>query len=75
MVLTGSVAADAAHLLNTLQRRVAELVAIAPEVVLGTLGPDAELLGADLFARAALEGAADRYARAGLSAQSTGERR
>ena len=75
VVLTGSVAADAAHLLNTLQRRVGELVAIAPEVVLGTLGPDAELLGADLFARAALEGAANRYARAGLSAQSTGERR
>jgi hypothetical protein len=43
--------------------------------VLGSLGPDAELIGADLFARAALEGAADRYARAGLSAQSTGERR
>ncbi|TMB49922.1 MAG: ROK family protein [Chloroflexi bacterium] len=75
VVLTGSVAADAAHLLNTLRRRVAELVAIPPEVVLGTLGPDAELLGADLFARAALERAADRYARAGLSAQSTGERR
>jgi glucokinase len=75
VVLTGSVAADAAHLLNTLRRRVAELVAIPPEVVLGTLGPDAELLGADLFARAALERAADRYARAGLSAQSTGEQR
>ena len=75
VVLTGSLAADAAHLLNTLRRRVAELVANPPEVVLGSLGPDAELIGADLFARAALEGAADRYARAGLSAQSTGERR
>ena len=75
VVLAGSVAADAAHLLNTLRRRVAELVAMSPEIVLGTLGPDAELLGADLFARAALERAADQYARAGLSAQSTGERR
>jgi len=75
VVLTGSVAADAAHLLTTLRRRVAELVANPPEVVLGSLGPDAELIGADLFARAALAGAADRYARAGLSAQSTGERR
>src|SRR5438874_2216437 len=75
VVLTGSVAADAAHLLDALRRRVAELVALPPEIVLGSLGPDAELLGADLFARAALVGAADRYARAGLSAQSTGERR
>src|SRR5205814_1724319 len=75
VVLTGSVAADATHLLDALRRRVAELVALPPEVVLGSLGPDAELLGADLFARAALVGAADRYARAGLSAQSTGERR
>ena len=75
VVLTGSLAADAAHLLNPLRRRVAELVANPPEVVLGSLGPDAELIGADLFARAALEGVADRYARAGLSAQSTGERR
>jgi predicted NBD/HSP70 family sugar kinase len=75
VVLTGSVAADAAHLLNTLRRRVAELVAIPPEITLGRLGPDAELIGADLFARAAVERAADRYARAGLSAQSTGERR
>jgi glucokinase len=74
-VLTGTVAADAAHLLTTLRRRVAELVANPPEVALGSLGPDAELIGADLFARAALPRAADRYARAGLSAQSTGERR
>lgn len=74
-VLTGSVAADAAHLLTTLRRRVAELVANPPEVLLGSLGPDAELIGADLFARAAVPRAADRYARAGLSAQSTGERR
>lgn len=74
-VLTGSVAADAAHLVTALRRRVAELVANPPEVVLGSLGPDAELIGADLFARAALPRAADRYARAGLSAQSTGERR
>jgi len=43
--------------------------------VLGSLGPDAELIGADLFARAGLPRAADRYAPAGLSAQSTGERR
>jgi predicted NBD/HSP70 family sugar kinase len=75
VVLTGSVAMDAAHLLPALRRRAAELVAFPPEVVLGALGPDAELLGADLFARAALERAANRYARAGLSAHSTGERR
>jgi len=75
VVLTGSLAADAAHLLNPLRRRVAELVANPPEVVIGSLGPDAELIGADLFARAALGRAANHYARAGLSAQSTGERR
>ena len=75
VVFTGNLAADAAHLLTTLRRRVAELVANPPEVVLGSLGPDAELIGADLFARAALPRAADRYARAGLSAQSTGELR
>lgn len=75
VVLTGSVAGDAAHLLETLRQRVAELVAIPPEVVLGSLGPDAELLGADLYARAALDQVADRYAGAGPSAQSTGERR
>ena len=75
VVFTGNLAADAAHLLTTLRRRVAELVANPPEVVLGSLGPDAELIGADLIARAALPRAADRYARAGLSAQSTGELR
>lgn len=75
VVLTGGVAADAAHLLDSLRRRVAELVAVAPEIRLGSLGPDAELLGADLFARAALDAGAARYARAGLSAHSTGERR
>jgi glucokinase len=74
VVFTGTLAADAAHLLTVLRRRVAELVAYPPEVVLGSLGPDAELIGADLIARAALPRAADRYARAGLSAQSTGER-
>lgn len=75
VVLTGGVAADAEHLLDSLRRRVAELVALAPEIRLGSLGPDAELLGADLFARAALDAGAARYARAGLSAHSTGERR
>jgi len=75
VILTGGVAADAAHLLDALQRRVAELVALTPEIRLGNLGPDAELLGADLLARAALEGGAARYARAGLSAHSTGGQR
>jgi glucokinase len=75
VVLTGGVATDAAHLLDALQRRVAELVAFAPEIRLGTLGPDAELLGADLLARAALEAAAATNARAGLSAHATGGER
>jgi glucokinase len=72
VVLTGRVAQDAAHLLDPLQRRVAELVAIAPELRLGSLGPDAELLGADLLARAAVDLAAAQDARAGLSAHSAG---
>lgn len=75
VVLTGGLAADAAHLLDALRARVAELVAHAPEIRLGTLGPDAELIGADLIARAALEAGTARYARAGLSAQPTGEHR
>ncbi len=75
VILTGGVAADAAHLLDALQRRVAELVAFPPEIQLGNLGPDAELLGADLLARAALEDGAPRYARAGHSAHSTGGQR
>jgi predicted NBD/HSP70 family sugar kinase len=72
VVLTGGVAEDAAHLLDPLQRRVAELVAIAPEIRLGSLGPDAELLGADLLARAAIDQSAAQDARAGLSAHSAG---
>ncbi len=72
VVLTGGVAADAAHLLEPLQRRVAELVALAPEIRLGVLGPDAELLGADLLARSSLDARVGGDARAGLSAQSTG---
>jgi predicted NBD/HSP70 family sugar kinase len=75
VVLTGGVAADAAHLLDALRRRVAELVAQVPTIVLGSLGPDAELLGADHLARAALDSGAPLHARAGLSALSTGERR
>jgi glucokinase len=75
VVLTGGVATDAAHLLEALQRRVAELVAFAPEIRLGTLGPDAELLGADLLARAALDAEAVTNARAGLSAHATGGER
>ncbi len=69
VVLTGGVAQDAARLLGALQRRVAELVAIAPEIRLGSLGPDAELLGADLLAHAAIDSSAANHARAGLSAQ------
>jgi glucokinase len=72
VVLTGRVAEDAAHLFDPLQRRVAELVAIAPEIRLGSLGPDAELLGADLLARAAIDPSAAQDARAGLSAHSAG---
>lgn len=71
VVLTGGVATDAAPLLNVLRRRVAELAGFPLEIRLGSLGPDAELLGADLLARAFLDGGtAD--ARAGLSAQSVG---
>lgn len=73
VVLTGGLAADAAHLLPQLQRRVAELVAFVPEIRLGRCGADAELLGADLKVRAALDGGAAFHARAGLSAQITGE--
>jgi len=72
VVLTGGVAQDAAHLIGALQRRLGELVAIAPEIRLGSLGPDAELLGADLLARAALDLSAAQNARAGLSAHSAG---
>jgi glucokinase len=72
VVLTGGVAQDAAHMIGALQRRVVELVAIAPEIRLGSLGPDAELLGADLLARAALDSSAAQDARAGLSAHSAG---
>jgi glucokinase len=75
VVLTGGLAADASHLLDPLRRRVAELVAQAPEIRLGTLGPHAELLGADLIARAALQGQAAGHAGAGPSAQSTGVRK
>jgi len=73
VVLTGGVAADAAPLFDALQRRVAELAGFQVEIRLGSLGPDAELLGADLLARTSLEGGtADDDARAGLSAQSAG---
>jgi glucokinase len=73
VVLTGGVAADAAPLLNALQRRVAELAGFRVEIRLGSLGPDAELLGADLLARSSLErGTADSDAGAGLSAHIAG---
>jgi predicted NBD/HSP70 family sugar kinase len=72
VVLVGDLAVDAADVVPRLQRRVAELVARPPEVVLGTVGPDAQLLGADLLARAAAAGRASIDARAGLSAQSIG---
>jgi glucokinase len=72
VVLTGRVAASAAHLIDRLRTRVAELVALPPEIRLGALGPDAELLGADLLARAALASRDRQDARAGLSAQRRG---
>jgi glucokinase len=72
VILTGGVASDAAPMLETLQRRVAELAAFPTEIRLGSLGPDAELLGADLLARASLDGGTADDARAGLSAQSAG---
>jgi glucokinase len=71
VVLTGGVAADAAPLLDVLRRRVAELAGFQTEIRIGLLGPDAELLGADLMARASLDGGTVD-ARAGLSAQSAG---
>jgi predicted NBD/HSP70 family sugar kinase len=71
VVFVGELAVDAADAIPRVQRRVAELVARPPEVVLGTVGPDAQLLGADLLARAAAE-RAPIDARAGLSAQSIG---
>ena len=67
VILTGGVATDAAPLLNALRRRVAELAGFQVEIRLGSLGPDAELLGADLLALAA-----DHDARAGLTAQAAG---
>ena len=70
VILTGGVASDAAPLLNVLERRVAELAGFQVEIRLGSLGPDAELLGADLLALAA-----DHDARAGLSAQTAGGRK
>jgi hypothetical protein len=72
VVLTGGVATDAAPLLDALQRRVAELAGFPTEIRLGSLGPDAELLGADLLARASIDGGMADDARAGLSAQSAG---
>jgi glucokinase len=73
VVLTGGVATDAAPLLNVLQRRVAELAGFLVDIRLGSLGPDAELLGADLLAGSSLEGGtADSDAGAGLSAQIAG---
>ena len=67
VILTGGVATDAAPLLSALERRVAELADFRVEIRLGSLGPDAELLGADLLALAA-----DHDARAGLTAQAAG---
>lgn len=75
VVLTGSVAADAEHLFDRLRARVAELVPFPPTIGLGALGPDAELIGADLMARAALASRAGPDAGAGLSAQSRGGHR
>lgn len=72
VVLTGGLAQDAAHLLEPLRRRVAELAPLPAEIRLGSVGPDAELLGADLLARSALVQRAVGHARAGLSAQSRG---
>ena len=72
VVLTGRLAEGAAHLLPALRRRVAELAPLPAEIRLGSVGPDAELLGADLSARSALVERAVGHARAGLSAQSRG---
>lgn len=72
VVLSGGLAEDAAHLLDRLRRRVGELAPFQPDIRIGRLGPDAELLGADLSARIALEEGAVGHARAGLSAQSIG---
>ncbi|HEX7473167.1 MAG TPA: ROK family protein [Candidatus Limnocylindrales bacterium] len=72
VVLTGGLAEDAAHLLPSLRRRVAELAPLPAEIRIGSVGPDAELLGADLSARSALVERAVGHARAGLSAQSRG---
>lgn len=75
VVLTGSVATDAEHLFDRLRTRVAELVPFPPTIRLGALGPDAELIGADLVARAALASRARPDAGAGLPAQSRGGHR
>src|SRR4029079_2971001 len=56
VVLTGGVATDAAPLLNARRRRVPELAGFQVEIRLGSLGPDAELLGADLLAVASHDG-------------------
>ena len=72
VVLTGGLAQDADYLLEPLRRRVAELAPLPAEIRLGSVGPDAELLGADLVARSALVPRAVGHARAGLSAQSRG---
>ena len=72
VVLVGALAVDAADVVPRLQRRVAELVARPPEIRLGTVGPDAQLLGADLLAREATAERAPIHARAGLSAHSIG---
>jgi predicted NBD/HSP70 family sugar kinase len=72
VVLSGGLARDSAHLLDVLRRRVGELVPFQPEIRLGRLGADAELLGADLLARSALDSRAIGHARAGLAARLQG---
>jgi len=72
IVLTGALAVDAAIVLDRLRTRVAELVARPPTIRIGTLGPDAELLGAALLARAALAPRAESDAGAGPSARRQG---
>jgi predicted NBD/HSP70 family sugar kinase len=72
VVLSGGLALDAAHLIETLRLRLGDLVPFQPEILLGSVGPDAELLGADLLAHAALRTRAVGDARAGLSAHTGG---
>ncbi|HEU4673663.1 MAG TPA: ROK family protein [Candidatus Limnocylindrales bacterium] len=75
VVLTGRVVEDATPLLDRLRTRVAELVAWPPEIRVGALGPDAELLGADLLARATLASRAHETSGPALAGSTSGGNR